>query len=193
MKNRVGEVWKSKKGENFTIIEYFGWDNCTIQFEDNTVLYNICYSNIKQKRVKNPNYKSVFGVGYIGQGDYIFDSRSKCAKTWRSMLDRCYSNNHTTYKDCIVSSEWHNYQNFAKWWEENHNPNIMKSWHLDKDIINNTRIYSPETCCFVPIQINNLFKNKGKNIIKNKKLIVNMAKNFKNELNNKIYNKLINI
>lgn len=43
----------------------------------------------------------------------------------------------------------------------------MEGWHLDKDIlVKGNKIYSPETCCLVPCEINNIFKkersDKGK-------------------------------
>ena len=36
----------------------------------------------------------------------------------------------------------------------------MQGWELDKDIlIKGNKVYSPETCCFVPQEINCLFTN----------------------------------
>ena len=79
---------------------------------------------------------------------------------WSSMLQRVYSNNYSAYKECTVDERWHNFQNFAKWFEENYNPETMEGWQLDKDIlVKGNKIYSPETCCFVPIEINTIFKN----------------------------------
>ena len=77
------------------------------------------------------------------------------------MFFRCYDTKnikrYPTYQDVSVCEEWHNYQNFAKWFEENYNPEVMEGWHLDKDIIvKGNKIYSPETCCFVPSDINYL-------------------------------------
>jgi hypothetical protein len=38
----------------------------------------------------------------------------------------------------------------------------MKGWHLDKDIIcSECKIYSPETCAFVPPEINGIFTNSS--------------------------------
>ena len=39
----------------------------------------------------------------------------------------------------------------------------MQGWHLDKDIlIKGNKIYSPETCCFVPQEVNILFIKNSK-------------------------------
>ena len=78
------------------------------------------------------------------------------------MLERCYSQKtqekHTTYKECSVSEEWYNFQNFAEWMDKNYNYETMQKWHLDKDILfKGNKIYSPERCAFVPQEINVLF------------------------------------
>lgn len=49
----------------------------------------------------------------------------------------------------------------------------MKGWHLDKDIlVKGNKIYSPETCCFVPREINGLFIRTD-----NKDMTLNVDKN----------------
>lgn len=83
------------------------------------------------------------------------------------MITRCYSNKQTskrrTYKNCEVCKEWHNFQNFAKWYEENYYTISNQVMHLDKDIlIKGNKIYSPNTCIFVPEKINILFVKADK-------------------------------
>lgn len=78
------------------------------------------------------------------------------------MFDRCYNEKNktknSTYKECTVGERRHNFQNFAKWFDENYNFKTMNKWHLDKDIlVKGNKVYSPETCCFVPAEINSLF------------------------------------
>ena len=90
------------------------------------------------------------------------------------MLTRCYSEKehkkHPTYIDCEVRDEWRNFQNFAKWYENNYYTVKGEIMHLDKDIlVKHNKIYSPETCIFVPQAINKLFvksdKSRGSSVI----------------------------
>ncbi|HSE99915.1 MAG TPA: hypothetical protein VLA48_03380 [Nitrososphaeraceae archaeon] len=158
--DRTGEKYLTNEGYWLTIIEYFGWDNCTIQFECGLVLNCIRYDHIKNGRIKNPLHTSTYGIGYIGVGTYKAEVGKKvCVNymVWQGMLRRCYSKKYKdknpTYKDVTVCEEWHNFQNFAAWFEENH----IEGFHLDKDIlVKENKIYSPETCCFVPAEINTL-------------------------------------
>ena len=78
------------------------------------------------------------------------------------MLERCYSKKkhkkRPTYVESYVDNRWHNFKTFAEWSECNWKHWMDETWHLDKDIlIKGNKIYSPETCCFVPRTINTLF------------------------------------
>ena len=56
--------------------------------------------------------------------------------------------------------KWHNYQNFAKWFEEN-KYEVNERLHIDKDILcPGNKIYCEEMCMLVPQRINMLFANK---------------------------------
>jgi hypothetical protein len=81
------------------------------------------------------------------------------------MLARCYSEKfhekQPTYIGCTVCEEWHNFQNYAKWYDENYYEVDGYKMNLDKDIlVKGNKIYSPETCVFVPDFINLLFVNR---------------------------------
>lgn len=79
---------------------------------------------------------------------------------WAGMINRCYGGRggkHDYYKDCDVCEEWLNFSNFEKWFNENKD-GYHKGYHLDKDIlVKRNRIYGPDTCCFVPQEINKCF------------------------------------
>ena len=168
LKNRVGEKFKTYQGYEIEIIEYFGSQNCTIKFNDErgTIRYKIAVKEIQSGSVKNYYYPEVLGVGYIGEGEYtarVDGKMTKCYNMWFNMLSRCYqstNNRNSTYYDIEVCEEWKCFQNFAKWFYANYKNN---NWHLDKDIIcPDCKIYSPETCCFVPNEINVLFSKNNK-------------------------------
>lgn len=166
-RSRAGERYLTNEGYWVTIIEYFGWDNCTVQFDDKNIVFNKTYSNIKKGNIMNPYHYSVFERGFLGIGKYTSSRNNKPTRhytTWYSMLRRVYSEtihkSNPTYKDVIICEEWHNFQVFAEWFEVNY----KEGFHLDKDILfKGNKIYSPETCCFVPQEINTLFTKRQNN------------------------------
>ena len=163
--DRTGEKHLTKEGYVIEIIKYFRWGDCTIQFEDGNILKNRIYKNIVKGNIKNPFHKSICRVGYFGAGKYSRKKHLKIYQTWQSMLQRCYDEKlqekYPTYKGCQVGGNWYNFQVFAKWFEETYNPETIQGWHLDKDILfKGNKIYSPETCCFIPNKINILFTKR---------------------------------
>ena len=169
-KDRKGESFESGSLGEIEIIEYRGTLDCDVLVKNTgDVLKSVSYGNLKAGTVKNPFLPVLFRVGFMGEGFYKsrndFNEKTKTYNTWKSMLERCYSKN-TSYKNISyiktkVCKEWHNFQNFAKWFEENY----IEGFQLDKDIlVKGNKIYSPETCCFVPQEINIFFVEKKSNI-----------------------------
>ena len=102
----------------------------------------------------------IYGVGINDCPQHVFLSKKhiKSYSCWRSMLIRCYSETYQkkqqTYIGCCVCDEWHLFSNFKRWFDENY----IEGYALDKDIlVQGNKVYSPQTCCFVPRHINNLF------------------------------------
>lgn len=159
-KDRVGEVYTTTESYKIVIIEYINAHNCTIQFE-NGYEVNTEFKSVKNGQIRNPYHPSVWGIGYVGVGKYkivVGKKKSNTYNTWNNLLSRCYfeeyKEKHPTYKDCTADIKWHSFQNFAEWYEVNY----VDGFALDKDIlIKGNKIYSPETCCFVPKEINSLF------------------------------------
>lgn len=230
---RVGEKYLTNEGYWIEIVQCFSIKNCTIKFLYNDILlHGVSHACIERGNVKNPYHLSVYGVGYLGIGKYSPKSHPLVYKRWSGMFRRCYSANNMarnpTYKNCSVSKEWHNFQNFAEWYENNWKSHMDSSWHLDKDILQeNNKIYSPETCCFVPHEINMAFTGNNKRgvykyykryvsyigikgkfvflgsyktyneawvVFKERKEIYirDLAYEWKNKLDYKIYNRMIN-
>lgn len=167
LNNRTGEILKNNQGCAFTIIEYSNAQNCTIKFEDGYIVRNRGYSSLKKGAVTNPFFPFINGVGYIGIGKYSIIENFLAYTSWKNMLQRCYNkqfiSKHPTYVDCSVDERWHCFQDFAEWHEENWK-DYMEGWSLDKDVLVKwNKIYSPETCCFIPHEINTQLRKKTLN------------------------------
>ena len=162
LKNRIGEKYVTLQGYTIEIIEYYSRLECTIRFDDGVVLNKLRYPHVVNGYVKNPNHKSVCGVGYLGVGKYKRHENKKPTiqySKWKQMIERCYSKGHLlrypTYSTATVYEEWHNFQVFAEWFENNYDSKVMQGWELDKDIlIKNNKLYSPEKCVIIPKEIN---------------------------------------
>jgi hypothetical protein len=163
IKDRVGETQRTSNNEIMRIIKYRGAKDITVQFKSGAIV-RATYSNFKKGQIKDPLYKSVFGIGFLGIGNHRARVNGKISKiyaTWQNMLERCYAtyfkNRYPTYAKATVCDAWQNYQVFAEWYIENHYTISSELMHLDKDIIKkgNTH-YCPELCSFVPEKINGL-------------------------------------
>lgn len=163
-KDRVGATARNKYGSLMEVIQYNNNLDILVKFEQGKPVRAQWYDFING-RIKNVYDKTVQGVGYIGEGEYLSRENGKLTPqytTWQSMMMRCYSEKYKlkypSYSNCTVYHEWHNYQNFAKWYDENFYQVAGETMCLDKDIlIKGNKIYSPETCIFVPRKINLLF------------------------------------
>lgn len=167
---RTGETRINVHGSAMTIDKYNGANDIWVRFVDSNYLVHTNYNCFINGGVKNPFDKSVYGVGYIGVGQYkVSDQNGKQTpqySTWRRILERAYSAKYhetkPTYKDVKVCKEWHNFQMFASWYDNNYYTIYGQDMDLDKDIlIKGNKIYSPETCVFVPQRINTLFNKRA--------------------------------
>lgn len=235
-KYSVGARFESKSGGEFEIIEIIDSNRIKIKFLDEFQFEKIVDKNsIRKNSVKNPYKPTIFGIGYFGVGKYRakYGAAAKGFRntveynTWQNMLQRCYYDKYinrvegtTCYDTVAVCSDWHNFQNFAEWYYSKakiFEGKILGRLHVDKDIISKgtSKVYSPETCCLIPQEINAFFigQNKGKsrnlplNIVKSSNgyrilrlhnLIINKefkslqeAVSFRDDVKQKCLNKLI--
>lgn len=115
------------------------------------------HSNVALKAIRKIKY----GVAYNDFDGCTTGGESQALmsyQVWNSMIKRCYSGKYQTrgksYIGCRVCDEWLRYSNFKKWFDENY----VNGCELDKDIlVKDNKVYSPDTCCFVPKRINSLF------------------------------------
>lgn len=130
------------------------------------------YGCVKCAQNNVPQYgrrRMVFGIGVNDSNTAISKGGTRQDKdyyTWHGMLQRCYDKKfqqkHKTYIGCSVCEEWKYFSNFQKWFLDPSN-GYMEGYCLDKDIlIKGNKEYSPETCCFVPNDINTLLTKANK-------------------------------
>lgn len=108
--------------------------------------------------------RTVMGVGYMGVGSYrsrVDGVMPKEYIVWRDMIHRCYNprlrDKYPTYTGCVVHDNWHNFQKFAEWFVS-HEFSI-KGYQLDKDLlVRGNKIYSAESCCMLPPELNQLIR-----------------------------------
>lgn len=147
------KIYNSNNYGDFKVTKYIDCKNVKIEFLATGYRTTVEARCIKIGNIKDYLAPSVFGVAYIGIGKHkvsINRKHTKTYTTWRSMLQRCYDQKYQSrqpaYEGCSVCDEWHNFQNFAEWFEVNY----IKGYHLDKDIkIKGNRVYSPDACLFV--------------------------------------------
>lgn len=176
--DRTGEENINTFGSKMVITDYRNRRDIDVYFpEYNWTFKNVNYGNFKNKQIKCPYEKRYYGVGYLGEGRHKMSENGKdtqCYKTWHHMLERCYDNKykekHPTYVGCQTYEKWHNFQEYSEWFNDNYYQIEGERMALDKDILyKGNKIYSPDTCIFVPQTINNLFikhdKNRGNSCI----------------------------
>lgn len=169
--NRLYELGKSfinNDGCEFIIIEKIDSIHRRIKFLDKYGYESIVTKpNILKGRIKNPYTINVYSVGYIGEFPPIKNPKNGKVlyELWRGMLRRCYYmvdyNKNSSYKNTTVCEEWLNFSNFHKWAIDNY----FEGSVLDKDTFQlnlENKIYSPETCIFLPKKVNGFMQNKFK-------------------------------
>ena len=167
--DRTGEESYNNFGSKMIIKEYRKAIDIDVYFpEYNWTFKNAVYDAFKKGTVKCPYEPKVYGVGYLGEGKYKMVENNKTTDEyiiWRDMLKRCYDpkyqEKYSTYKDCEVEDYLFNFQNMGEWIDKNYYEVPGERMHLDKDILRKgNKIYSRDTCIFVPQRINELFTKR---------------------------------
>lgn len=174
---RIGEIIK---GENGTCAIITGWRNTndiTVMFTDGTFKTGQ-YHNFLRSLV-HPK-KTVKGIAYRGNTTDL-NVQIREEQEWHNMLSRCYHKDGTVKVRengfiVTVCERWLCLENFVKdirqmkhynEWLECEDNTKADGWHLDKDMgcffqdrayYMIERVYSPNTCHFVPTTVNQRFR-----------------------------------
>jgi hypothetical protein len=162
----IGELFPTKEGDVIRVESYVGKKYYMVSFLHPNTPSNY-YKKVRSDSiinglVKNPFFPSIYDNGYIGS--YVgYATKTDAYKSWHRMMERCYSlklkEKYPTYNDVYCCDEWNNFSIFYEWYIQN----SINNYELDKDIlIKNNKKYSPETCCFIPQELNKLLTKSNK-------------------------------
>lgn len=164
----IGKEFETNNYGKCVVTDYVDKNNVTVMFFDPKCYVKCSSGNLRKGTVRNPMFPSFYNKGYLGVGKY--DSRNNSAfKIWMGILIRLYDNSskikQPTYNDVDICEEWLDFQNFAEWCHSQKGFSSKdekgKVYQLDKDIlVKGNKVYSPETCCFVPQEVNKLLTNR---------------------------------
>ena len=176
--DRTGEERVNNFGSKMIIKEYRTNRDIDVYFpEYNWTFEHAQYTHFKNGKIKCPYERRYYGKGYLGEGKYKISNNGRPYEyyvIWYNMLMRCYDPKYQekqpTYKGCKVEEFLLNFQNMGKWIENNYYEVPGEQMCLDKDILHKgNKVYSRDTCIFVPERINLLFtksnNTRGKNPI----------------------------
>lgn len=84
----------------------------------------------------------------------------KAYTSWVNMLKRAYCKSYQsknpTYVGVRVCDDWKSFMAFRGWWLENH----IDGFSLDKDLIGDGKLYSPDSCIYIPQWLNSFLSDR---------------------------------
>ncbi|MEG2707461.1 MAG: AP2 domain-containing protein [Erysipelotrichaceae bacterium] len=163
VKYKVGSVHSTNKYGDFIITKYVNASNVHIKFLNTGYEKVTLTSCILSGEIRDRYFPSVHGVGVVGEEPSRDNNGNKLKEylLWNHMIARCYGEisklKSPSYQDCTVSDNFKHYPFFKDWCSKQIGFR-NKGWQLDKDIlVKGNKIYSEDTCAFVPQEINSLF------------------------------------
>lgn len=162
MNDFIGSIWKQNCGDELKVLEKTNIKrgHSYIYKCLSLIFNNYLYAHkhhIINGRVMNllcpDKYGFVLGIGRFSETNtpYIYN-------LWNHLKLRCKKENYNNsiYNKIEISKEFYNLQVFGEWFENNAYEDNLS---IDKDILCNikhleTKIYSPDTCLLIPVDLN---------------------------------------
>ena len=160
-----GRVFKTKNYGDVVVLEYNNHIDVTIKFLNTGNIRKTRTAEIKKGEIRDNEAFPVYKVGVM---DIPKELRSgqptpREYSIWKGVRQRCYNDNirhlNTSYQEVEMSENFKRYSYFKEWCNKQIGFD-QDGWHLDKDILSkDNKVYSEDTCCFVPPEINSLITN----------------------------------
>ncbi len=151
-----------------------------IRFDNTGYETNVVPAGLES--VKDPYYPNVLGIAWFGEPigyDPHNNKHVRIYTVWTCMLYRCYDPRDKMYYayggiGVKVCDRWHCFANFFEDIQKMENYDKIcdgtRAYEFDKDYLQQDvppeqRIYSPETCCIIPKQLNGNLAQKARSNI----------------------------
>lgn len=166
----VGQKFSTTKCGEVEVTQIKDRRNIEVKFFDTGYIVTTTFDNLCCGEIRDILRPSVYNIGIVGTRAVV--GKDVEYDLWHSMLRRCYGEQeiikNPTYIGCCVSEPFKEYLKFKDWCNMqqgfNREDEKGRKFHLDKDIlIKGNKIYSENTCCFVPAEINSLFTHNKSN------------------------------
>ena len=84
---RLGEENYNNFGTLMKIVEYKNAKDIIVEFQDeHKIKIHTRYGDFKRGKIKNPYDKSVYGVGYVGEGKYKSRVNGKITEAYNNLV-----------------------------------------------------------------------------------------------------------
>lgn len=155
----VGSIWDTKNFGKCEVLQYISYRDIRVKFYGTGSVVKTTGATLRRGSARDPFSPVIYGVGFQGVGvktKLPSGESNPVYSIWRQMLSRCYNTKNPKYhryglRGYVVADEWHNFQNYYAWYTDNQ----RCGYQVDKDLTSpSSKVYSPETCSFVPKEIN---------------------------------------
>lgn len=164
LENEVGKVYPTTRSGDIEVVEYESFSKVLVRFKNSGREKYVSMKEVRNGRVSDRFLPHRGGVGVVGEGKYNSKNGSSYTREfgiWKDMIDRCYTRKEKfpAYRGVEICKDWLDFQNFAEWCSNQKSFNAVdnndRPFEIDKDVIRKgNKTYAPETCCFIPREIN---------------------------------------
>ena len=155
-----GAVFKTNNYGDVEVTEYIDSHNITVKFLNTGAIKNTTASALTTGILKDSEVHDTHKYGVMDIPNELQKGKPKPREysIWNGIRQRCYNENNRdnlmSYKGIKMSDNFKLYSYFKEWCHKQIGFN-EDGWHLDKDIlVKGNKVYSEDTCCFVPPEIN---------------------------------------
>ena len=157
-----GKIYPTNSYGDVVVLEYSNVRDVTIKFLNTGNVRKTATSELKKGEIRDNEAFPVYVVGIMDVPNELRRGQPNPREysIWNGIRQRCYNENNRdklmSYKDVEMSENFKIYSYFKEWCHKQIGFN-EEGWQLDKDILSKgVKLYSEDTCCFVPAEITTL-------------------------------------